>query len=553
MKLKKLASLLLALVMALALAVPAMAGENKGVNNNQGEITINNAVEGKDYNLYQIFELTSYNGNAYSYKVIDAWKPFFAKASAGENAAPGAAYIDIDEQGYITGSVNLTTENAAEFATAALTWAKANNISATKTYDDGNFTSDQTAPDATTGIKLGTLKFTGLSLGYYLIDSSVGAACMLDTTAPSFEMTEKNEVPTIKKEVLEKTADTENGWGETNDASIGETVNFRVTVSAKKGAQGYVFHDTMAAGLKFDKASVKVTVGGTEVPASAGTATNYTVTENPHANETGTTRTCTFDVVFTQEYLNTLAADSTDIVITYSAVMTKDAQVGQSMDNTAILEYGDGEETPPSTTKTYTWEFDIFKYTDTDTPLAGAEFQVKRGTDPATATPVEFIPVTEATENDTTTANVYRVATAEDKTADETKDKVTTTIKSPASGKVQLLGLDEDTYLLVETAPPTGYNALKGPIKVVIKSNENGEAGSKTLTVAYETYQPNADGSVGTANPGTDKEVKVLNNTGAMLPSTGGIGTTIFYIVGGVLAAGAVILLITKRRMNMDK
>ena len=141
----------------------------------------------------------------------------------------------------------------------------------------------------------------------------------------------------------------------------------------------------------------------------------------------------------------------------------------------------------------------------------------------------------------------------------------TTLITDTETGKATpgFQGLAEGTYYLEETRAPAGYNKLADPIKVVIAESEydsNGVVTKYTITFGDgENAQTNTldasreqtgDATVSAQLSATDT---IGNNSGALLPETGGIGTTIFYIVGGVLAAGAVVLLITKRRMNIDK
>ena len=104
-------------------------------------------------------------------------------------------------------------------------------------------TADKTATAAD-----GTATLSGLNLGYYLVDTTLGTLCSLDTTNPTVAMKEKNEAPTITKDVQE---DSNNTWGDKNDADINQTVNFKATVTVKKGAENYTVHDTMSAGLTY--------------------------------------------------------------------------------------------------------------------------------------------------------------------------------------------------------------------------------------------------------------------------------------------------------------
>ena len=481
---KKFASLLLALVMAFALATTAFAeGET-------GSITINDAVVGQTYTIYQILDLESYNttSNAYSYKATTAWNTFI------NSGAIKGTYVEVDGQGYVTWK---TGADAAAFAKAAQKYAKDNSIA-----NQGSVTATTT-----------TVSFTGLDLGYYLVDTTLGTLCALDTTNPNVVMEEKNEVPANVKTVEE---DSTGNYGEKNDADIGQTVNFKSTITAQAGAENYVFHDVMSAGLTYTGVS-GITLNGTTVDAS-----NYTVTAPAADGDT-------FDVTFTQAFCDTLKAND-QIVISYSATVNTNAVVGlPGNPNTSKLSYGDKGDashtpsgtTPPSETVTYTWDLDVFKYTmdgETETALAGATFTLSKnsnGSDP--------IALVRLKDNDNNDTNTYRVAkTGETGTVTE--------ITTDATGKFTIKGLDADTYYLTETAAPAGYNKLAGPVTIVI--GENGVVNGTTE-----------------APQGVD-EVKVLNQTGTELPSTGGMGTTIFYVLGSVLVLAAVVLLVTKKRMS---
>ena len=223
---KKLAGLLLAMIMVFSMSTVAFAAH--GTNDDSGSITINNAVEGHTYNAYQILVLESYNtdAKAYAYKANDAWKGWLETQTQ---------YVSIDAQGYVTW---VKGADPAAFAKAALAHA----------------TEESIKPDATKTADGTAVSFTGLNLGYYLIDTTLGTLCSLDTTTPDVQMQEKNEVPSQKKEVQE---DSDDSWGDENTAEIGDTVNYRTTINAKPGAQKYVLHDEMSAGLTLDPDSIE--------------------------------------------------------------------------------------------------------------------------------------------------------------------------------------------------------------------------------------------------------------------------------------------------------
>lgn len=471
---RKIASLLLALVMVFALATTAFATQQGTIEG--GSITINNAVSGQTYKAYQLLYLESYDATsgAYAYKANSAWETWLKSQ---------AAYVTFDAQGYVT------WVSGAD----VVAFAKLAQVEAAKMTADAEATATST-----------TVTFSNLKLGYYLVDTTLGTLCSLDTTNPNATMTEKNEVPTIEKKVQE---DSDSSWGDQNDADIGQTVNFKTTVHAKKGAQNYVVHDQMEAGLTLNKNSFKVQVNNVDVVPS-----NYTVKTE------GLTDSCTFEIEFEQTYLDTITT-STDIVITYSAVLNENAEISsETNDNKTKLDYGDNSSTEWDDTKTSTFEFDIIKTDSNKKLLNGAKFELYTA-----QTGGEKIALVKESEG------VYRVATATEKNAENFVSAVI------EAGKVTVKGLDGSTsYWLEETEAPAGYNKLSGRVEVKI------EKSNLSTTMTGDTWTDNDGG------------VQITNQTGTELPSTGGMGTTIFYILGSALVLAAGVLLVTKKRMSTE-
>ena len=488
---KKLASILLALVMALALTATAFAeGET-------GSITINDAVVGQTYTIYQILDLESYNAsaNAYAYKATTAWNTFINRDDIK------GTYVEVDAQGYVTWKGDA---DAAAFAKLAQKYAKDNSIT-----NQGSVTATST-----------TVSFTGLDLGYYLVDTTLGTLCSLDTTNPNVTMEEKNEVPTNVKTVEE---DSTGNYGQKNDADIGQTVNFKSTITAQAGAENYVFHDTMSAGLTLNKASIKVNgVAVTDGQGNDVAGDNYTVSYPSGDGSDG----CTFEIAFAQSYLDTITA-ATTITITYSATLNENAVVGlPGNPNTSTLSYGNsGDEshtpsgtTPPSETVTYTWDLDILKYGN------GNESNVLKD--------AKFVLLNNNKTKVATVVNGKITGWADVPTAGEGGSitwPANAVLTTGENGKIEIDGLDADTYYLRETQAPAGYNKLADDQEVKITGATKSENGELTYTTVV---------------------AKINNQSGALLPSTGGIGTTLFYVVGGVLVVGAAVLLVTKKRME---
>lgn len=464
---KKLFAALLAAALVLAMAVPAFAETNAP----KGSITISKTVKDETYTIYRMFKLDSYNAesNTYSYTVESDWEGFF-KTGAGGN------YITLDGQGHPTWKAGVDStddsDTVAALAKAALTWAKVKGITGTAETATGD-----------------TVTFFNLDLGYYLVDSSLGALCGLNTTNPDATIKEKNEKPEIKKEVQTSAGD----WSSENNAKIGDIVEYKVEIKVADGAQKYTVTDTMSKGLTFNNSSLKVT-------ANDAVTTDYTLTSTTNG----------FTLVLPETYVSTLTKGTT-IIVTYNATLNKDAVIdGDGNTNEVTLSYGNHQNTVPSKVTTKSYQFDLVKVDGTTNKLLdGAEFELADG-----ETKLSFVK---------DTAGNYRVATAGE-------DGATTTI-TVKGGKVNIYGLAGKTYTLTETKAPDGYNKLVTPETV------NLTEGSK----AHATFD---------ADVYKDGGVVVKNNAGTVLPSTGGMGTTLFYVIGGGLMVAAVVLLVTKKRME---
>lgn len=495
---KKIAAIMLSVMMVLGMCSVVGAegaGTTSGTSETTGSITINEAAPEETYKIYRILNLESYNEATknYAYKLRTdkvqgsekSWSEFI-NSSEIKNV-----YVTLDGD-YVTWK---DEADAAQFAKLALKYAKDNTT---------KIVADQTkpAPKAASGATTSTVTFTDLPLGYYLVETSVGTVLALDTTKLNAIIEEKNDVPSVEKQVQE---DSTSAWAPSNTADIGQTVNFKTTITAQAGAKSYVLHDKMESGLTFDN-SVTVTKGEQKLSASQ----DYSLVVSP---STTIKDDCTFEIVFTQKFCDTLKADD-KIIVTYSAILNKDATIaGDGNKNETWLKYGDKSETTHDKTITKTYEIPVFKYTGTDTPLAGANFTLKK-------------------EGSSEAVSLISIETPEGKKGDFYRVAVTgetgnSTVTTGNTGKFKIQGLDAGRYYLTETQQPAGYNKLKDPIKIVI--DENGDIKVDTNKV---------------------DEVKVLNNTGSLLPSTGGMGTTLFYIFGAILVIGSGVVLITKKRMK---
>lgn len=494
---KKIAAIMFAFMMVVSMSCNVKANDTTA-ETGEGKITINNAILGQTYKIYKILELESYNPTTenYAYKVTAEWKSFIEDE--------GKDYLKkVDGTDYVNwvGDSSNNGEHVKTFAEKAIAYAKDVNNNINPLQTNGNVTSN-------------TVTFNNLPLGYYLVDSSVGTLCSLDTTKPTVEIKEKNGVPSVEKGV----SNTQNGtYGTSNNASIGDIVYFKTTITAQPGAQNYVLHDKMDAGLTFNESSVKAILNKNKTEKTELTGTDYSVVTS---NLEDTDPKCTFHIEFTPKLCESLKADDT-ITVTYSATLNENAVIAKEGNkNETWLKYGDSQYTQPKTTTTKTFEMNVFKFykdkknSDKETGLAGATFKLTK--DSKNAENISFV----KTSGKSAVEDVYRVAK-------KGEAGTVTTITSLDSGKFKIQGLGAGTYYLTETKQPEGYNKLSGPVTVVIDNDGN-------VTV---------DGD--NANP-----VKVENKTGTVLPSTGGTGTTMIYLVGALLVLGSGVVLATKRRVK---
>ncbi len=481
----KLVALIFAILASIAMLLPTSA--YAATNDNSGSITIKDAEPGHTYNAYQVLVLESYDkdAKAYSYKANADWANWLAQQTQ---------YVSIDE-GYVTW---VKDADVKAFAKAAIAYAKEKSIKPADT---------QVASAAAEGSQYSTVKFENLNLGYYLVDTTLGSLCALDTTNPDVEMYEKNEGPGVNKEVQE---DDGQSWGDENTAQIGDTVNFRTTIAAKPGAVNYVLHDDMDEGLTLNADSIKVEDLNKGAGANSG---DY------HVVTDGLNDGCTFEVVFHRSFLDTITAER-NLVVTYDAVLNENAKVYEIPNtNKTRLEYGNNttpDYTPWTKTETYTFMFDIVK-TDSDNQLLdGAEFELYTA-----QTGGSKIALVKEGEG------VYRLATAKEQAADGFQSAVIVA----KDGRATVNGLDDNTtYWLEETKAPEGFNKLDGRVEIKF-----GEKANISTTMTGNKW-----------NEG-DGGVHIVNKTGSELPSTGGIGTAIFYALGGALVLGAIVFLSRKR------
>lgn len=400
----------------------------------------------------------------------------------------------------------------------------------------------------TTAAVEGTDKITGLSAGYYLIKNksvNEGEAYtdFILQVVNNVKITPKGQKPTLDKQIKHN----ESGqWGDVGDNQIGDTVEFR-TITTVPNTTGYTkydyeIHDEMSAGLT---SNVK-DVFGITIKINDGEELGrdyYTVTvDSTNANN------FSVKVDILKAIKEGKIEEGDNLYTYYTGVLNEDANVYDkgNQKNTAYLQYSNNphdntskSETPKVTVYDWTFKMNVQKIdgADKEKELKDAKFVLSKngtvglGTISEDGTPAEtgnLIKLVYDSENKT-----YRVATASDANTAENTTYVMT------AGNITIKGLDDAEYYLYETKAPAGYNRLTEPVKFRINATYT-SAGSR----------PDVLTKVGDEAAVTGLKVSVENNAGTTLPSTGGMGTTVFYVVGGGLMAVAVVLLVTKKRME---
>lgn len=459
---KKLLNILLVMVMLLTV-VPVKA------DTVTGKITITNAVSGETYKIYKMASVLNYDGDNVSYTVEAPWLEFFTQYSNEEAEENDQKYFELiatDDEDVFYVKLIEEPEDMAEFAKAALAYA-----GTTITPTDSKDASGE------------EVVFDGLDLGYYLVDSSLGVLCSLDTVKPEVEIEEKNTEPGVEKEVKNETGE----WSDSNTASIGDTVEYQITITNPANLHNLKASDTLTDGLTLDVDSIKVTRDSKEITEGVTVTTT---------KKTGTDTVIGFEVSFLDSVIE---GNSKDIIITYNAILNENAVIdGDGNTNTVTLTYAHQSKTDSTVTETY--EFTLEKQDDEEKTLEGAKFNLL-----------------DADENVIKVVEVdggYRVAVCDATGCEEGATDVI------VAGTVTISGLGNGEYSLKEIEAPEGYNKLAG-------------------TTDFEIKDANLEESV-----------VVVNTTSMVLPSTGGMGTVLFITIGSIMVLGFGVILLTKFRMS---
>ena len=366
--------------------------------------------------------------------------------------------------------------------------------------------------------------------GYYLIVSSLGVRVGLATTDIPMTIVEKNTFPTIDKTQKDGEADADAAYADNAvDVQIGDTIDYQILIFVPESAgQDVVVTDTMSAGLTPGEVSAVSVLAGTydeETGTFTAGETALVADGDETADYLAAAGTSPATFVFTIH--PTANTRGKYIQITFSATVNEDAVDDTVKNNSAVLTYS-------NYTQTDTVEYDIYatgmvKYDGKDgTILPDDDNQLPEGT--------TYLADAEFQLLDADGKTVIPVAYDSEGGYYYPDENGTATITSVATATgIVIRGLDNHTYYLKETKAPDGYNFLPGTATLVV--------------INSDTVTETNDGTTVTLTELTDPYiVKIQNNAGSLLPFTGGIGRTIFLVVGGVIVAAAVILLVVRRR-----
>ena len=585
---KRLGAVLLAMAMAVSvLCTGALAAENY-------TLTIQDSNKGHKYTAYQVFagtvqDVTTTENKTKKQLNVTGWGSGVDTSTAvgGKTLVQAIQEITVNstkpfegktEPGDIAAALGAEANNAVATAFA--------DVVANYVTDDGHSTDGWTTANNDTPAHY---KITGLTGGYYFVKSANDAdktdvantRYMLEVVGNA-TVAAKNGVPTVDKKV-QNTNNTNKDFADTTTAQVGQTVNFKLTGTLPSNydyykSYEYIFHDTLSEGLTLtteqekalfvkvydSQADAKKDANGTDdntgvkLTAKSGNTGDYTVTVTPNNEAKTTSLKIAFNDLKTIQRNNTaLITKDSVIVVYYSATINGSATAGGAGNNNSIkLEYSNDPNktgtgtTTPDNVSVFTFKLDITKTEKgADTKLAGAKFVLSTSADLK-------IDVTESDANlsENVKNSLIKVtgSTPDYVINDGTNTSATAQyiMETASDGKLNITGLNKGVYYLYETKAPDGYNRITEPIKIEITEATTEKDAEGTFSVKTLEYKINdGDEQNGTTTDGVIK-ANVENTSGSTLPSTGGMGTKLFYTIGGILMAGAAIVLVVRKRRS---
>lgn len=543
---KRLASLLLALTLVFALAATAGAAT----------VTVPGGIlEGHSFTAYQVFSGREEGGILSDIQWGSGIKSDAFLAALKADTTYGSSFATCTDAASVAAVLtNHNTETALANAVAKLAYA----------HKSGN----------------GTELITGentMADGYYLVvdttqsvaQGSAYNASLLQVVG-NIDIQVKTGVPTVEKKVLEDDKYNQDGgygtgYNDVADYCMGEAVPFHligtVPDMSRYDTYKYIFHDTLSAGLTLNEGSIKVYAASDKAGTDKAEITGWTKAVNGQA----------FTVSFADLKTVTGVSQGKYIIVEYTATLNQSAEVGlPGNPNTVKLEYSNkpdqsGSGNTDNTGNTPEDKVIVFTYELDTTKISGTEYtKAPEGTDNTLKDQDGYLLDDEGKKVPLKLQGAeFKLHNADNKWAIvDSNSKVTgwadteeggSTLTSGTNGLFKVIGLDAGTYYLKETKAPAGYNLLSAEITVVITATTtNGQTWTDGVASnALTGLEVTADGTAGTGNTSTGiAGITIANNKGSTLPETGGVGTTLFYVLGGILVAGAVVLLVTKKRMN---
>ena len=604
---KRLFSLLMAVLFVLSFSVTAFAAEDTG------SITITNATIDQEYALYKIFDASISGGvdSGFIY-TIKSTNQFFDDMFGADGKTANPYFNYNSESGVVTKKETVADADVLNYLKSLI-------------YDEKEITDANGNKVKTYVLKTGLtmakpsviatskeVKFEGIEYGYYMVTSTLGTTVTVNSTDPDVVVIDKNQKPgddftklVWDEDYVDPITNLTGRWVVNSSANIGDIVDFKVEFHAtnyngEKLIKHYTIGDNKGSALWVEFNSIQIEVDGVAIgkgwyhctdddPTLQLDTGDWTAAKNPAVwaataneaswylihngyddfdiiipwlnNHTFTENGEEFTLAYPAANPTSRYASSAKVVIKYNASVEPSANIDgvSNLYNTADLSWTDDAVVTPPSTPTTDLTVHALGITKTDAStnadLAGAIFEIfrdKDGTVPVYVIPTDVggvyilddLNTIVSGDNRETSREKYAAYLSAYLNGAVQKNEVTTQV----NGKLVVLGLEAGTYYLREKEAPSGYNKLAAPIEVTI--------GSDTPTVEF-TFNTDDDGKVVTEHATETHvykkvvNVPVTNSKGAELPSTGGEGTVKMIAIGTVIAMAFAVLLITHKKMSI--